>query len=79
MERWLEILRTRTEQGTILGLERPFMEEVMKLLHQESIRIQTEVMNTLKTNRECGSEKKGNKGNNNINRNYPWDTSDAED
>jgi chorismate mutase len=79
MERWLEILRTRTEQGTILGLEPLFMEDLMKLLHQESIRIQTNVMNSLKNNGECGSEKKGNKGDNNINRNYPWDTSDAED
>jgi chorismate mutase len=79
MERWLEILRTRTEQGTILGLERSFIEEVMKLLHKESIRIQTEVMNTLKTNGECGSKKKGNKGDTDINRNYPWDTSDTED
>lgn len=79
MERWLEILLTRTEQGTILGLERSFMEEMMKLLHQESIRIQTDVMNTLKTNGECGSKEKGNKGDNNINRNYPWDTADTED
>jgi hypothetical protein len=79
MERWLEILRTRTEHGTIQGLDRPFMERVMKLLHQESIRIQTEVMNTLRTNGECGSEKKGDKRDNNIDRNYPWDTSDTED
>lgn len=79
MERWLEILRTRTEQGTFLGLERSFMERVMKLLHQESIRIQTEIMNNLMTNGDCGSEEKRNEGDNNIRRNYPWDTSDTED
>jgi chorismate mutase len=58
MERWLEILRTRTEQGLVLGLEKTFVEEVMKLLHQESIRIQTDKMNTLRTKGECGSEEK---------------------
>lgn len=79
MERWLEILRTRTEQGTVLGLEESFMEKVLKLLHEESIRIQTDVMNTLRTSGECGSDKKGNQGDDNINRNYPWDTSDTED
>jgi chorismate mutase len=79
MERWLEILRTRTEQGAYLGLEKSFMERVMKMLHQESIRKQTEIMNNLTTNGECGSEEKGNKGDDNINRNYPWDTSDTED
>jgi chorismate mutase len=79
MERWLEILRTRTDQGTFLGLEKPFMERVMKLLHQESIRIQTEIMNNLKTTGECGSEEKRKDGDHNINRNYPWDTSDSED
>lgn len=56
MERWLEILRTRTEQGMVLGLEKTFIEEVLKLLHQESIRIQTDKMNSLRTKGECGSE-----------------------
>ncbi|MBA4322054.1 MAG: 3-deoxy-7-phosphoheptulonate synthase [Odoribacter sp.] len=79
MERWLEVLRTRTEQGMALGLEKSFMERVMKLFHQESIRIQTEIMNNLRTNGECGSEDKRKEGDNNINRNYPWDTSDTED
>jgi hypothetical protein len=36
-------------------------------------------MNNLKTNGEFGSEEKGNEGDNNINRNYPGDTSDTED
>jgi chorismate mutase len=79
MERWLEILRTRTEQGTILGLEKSFMEKMLKLLHQESIRIQTEIMNNLRTNGECGSDEKRKEGDSYVNRNYPWDTSDPED
>lgn len=41
MERWLEILKTRTEQGTMLNLESSFIERILTLLHQESIRIQT--------------------------------------
>jgi chorismate mutase len=79
MERWLEILRTRTEQGMVQGLEKTFIERVMKLLHQESIRIQTEIMKNLKTKGECGSEETGKERYNNIHRDYPWDTSDSED
>lgn len=79
MERWLEILRTRTGQGKAMGLEPLFIEKVMKLLHQESIRKQTEIMNSLKTNGECGSEEHGNEGDSYISRNYPWDTTESED
>lgn len=53
MERWLEILRTRISHGTARGLEQSFVEMLMKLLHQESIRKQTEVMNDLRNNGEC--------------------------
>jgi chorismate mutase len=55
MERWLEILRTRTAQGVQSGLGISFVESLMKLLHQESIRKQTEIMNNLKRNGECNS------------------------
>jgi len=79
MERWLEILRTRTEQGEVMGLEPLFIERVMKLLHQESILKQTEIMNSLKTNGECGSAEHGNEGDSYIGRNYPWDTTESED
>ena len=51
----------------------------MKLLNQESIRKQTEIMDNLKKNGECGSEKKRKKGDYDINRDYPRDTSDTED
>jgi chorismate mutase len=79
MERWLEILRTRTEHGTVLGLEKSFIERVMKLLHQESIHIQTEIMNNLRTNGERGSEEKGKEGDNDINRNYRRNAPNTED
>ncbi len=55
MERWLEILRTRQDISQSLGLDTTFCESMMKLIHQESIRIQTEVMNNLKKNGDCGS------------------------
>jgi chorismate mutase len=79
MERWLEILRTRTEHGEAMGLEPLFIERVMKLLHQESIRKQTEIMNSLKTDGECGSEESRNERDSYIGRNYPWDTTESED
>lgn len=44
MERWLEILKTRTELGNRIGLDSKFMEQLMKHLHQESIKRQTDVM-----------------------------------
>lgn len=44
LDRWIEILRTRVEQGEQLGLSRSFVEELMQFLHDESIRLQTEVM-----------------------------------
>lgn len=48
MERWMEILRTRIKHGAKLGLDTDFMEKLLKLFHQESIRRQTEVMRKLK-------------------------------
>jgi chorismate mutase len=56
MERWLEIIRTRTEHGILLNLEPSFVEKVMTLLHQESIRIQTAISNNLKTGDDHWSE-----------------------
>lgn len=55
MERWLEILRTRTSHGIQTGLDASFVESLMKLLHQESIKRQTEIMNDLRNNGECRS------------------------
>lgn len=56
MERWLEILRTRTGHGLEAGLEISFIEALMRLLHQESIRTQTVVMNRMKDDGECNSK-----------------------
>jgi chorismate mutase len=44
IDRWLEILRTRTEAGESLGLDRDLVVELCQLLHKASIRKQTEVM-----------------------------------
>lgn len=44
IERWLEILRTRTEAGESLGLDREMIVELCQLIHKASIKIQTEVM-----------------------------------
>ena len=56
MERWLEILRTRGEHGTLLGLEPAFIEKFMTLIHQESIRIQTDKLHNLRSTGDSWSE-----------------------
>ncbi|MFN5181635.1 MAG: chorismate mutase [Bacteroidota bacterium] len=45
LERWMEILRTRTESATGKGIPKDFIEKICLLLHEESIRKQHEVMN----------------------------------
>jgi chorismate mutase len=45
LERWQEILRTRVQWAEKLGISRSHAEKICQLLHEESIRIQTEVMN----------------------------------
>jgi chorismate mutase len=45
LERWQEILRTRAQWADKLGLSRPHVEKLCQLLHEESIRVQNEVMN----------------------------------
>jgi chorismate mutase len=44
LERWQEILRTRSQWGEKLGLSRNHIEKLCQLLHEESIRVQNEVM-----------------------------------
>jgi len=56
MERWMEILRTRTDHGIQRKIEPAFIERFMTLLHQESIRIQTAILDNLKTNDDSWSE-----------------------
>jgi chorismate mutase len=45
LERWKEILATRSAIGEELGLDRNFIKKLLQLMHKESIRIQTEEMN----------------------------------
>ncbi len=45
LERWKEILRTRTEWSNKEGFPSDFTEKFCQLLHEESIRIQNEIMN----------------------------------
>ncbi len=54
LERWLEILKTRTEQGLSVGLNKEFVEQFIKVIHEESIRCQENVMDRLR-----GSDRNG--------------------
>ncbi len=44
LERWNEILDTRTEWGNKKQLSSEFIQEIYKAIHDESIRLQTEIM-----------------------------------
>jgi chorismate mutase len=44
LERWQEILRTRSQWGEKLGLSRSHIEKICQILHEESIRVQNEVI-----------------------------------
>jgi chorismate mutase len=46
VERWNEILRTRQKSGEIKELDRDFIVRLYSLIHDESIRLQTEVFRT---------------------------------
>ena len=50
VERWNEILRTRIQSGEIKELHRDFILQLYSIIHDESIRQQTEVMNEEKVN-----------------------------
>lgn len=45
LERWQEIIRTRQQWAKQLDLPKEYIEKICQLLHEESIRIQTDVMN----------------------------------
>jgi chorismate mutase len=44
VERWNEILRSRLKSGEIKELQGEFIIQLYRLIHEESIRQQTEVM-----------------------------------
>ena len=50
VERWNEILRTRIQSGEIKELNKDFILQLYSIIHDESIRQQTEVMNEEKVN-----------------------------
>lgn len=45
LERWEQIIKERTDMAQENGLSDGFIQKLLELIHQESIRIQTEVMN----------------------------------
>jgi chorismate mutase len=45
LDRWQEILRTRAQWADKAGISRSHIEKICQLLHEESIRIQNELMN----------------------------------
>jgi chorismate mutase len=45
VNRWEEIIATRIALGKAMGLDEQFMNELLKLIHHESIQVQTRVMN----------------------------------
>ncbi len=44
LERWMEILKSRTEWGAEQNLTKDFIEKLFQLIHEESIRTQIEIM-----------------------------------
>jgi len=61
LNRWLEILKTRTEQGVSAGLEKEFIENLIKIIHEESIRCQDIVMDQLRESGRCPGSSDENK------------------
>ena len=53
LERWLEILQSRTQHGITEGLDREFVGRVIRIIHEESIRCQDEVMKRLRSSGGC--------------------------
>lgn len=45
-ERWQEVFQSRTDWGRKLGLNPEAVEEIYRIIHQESIRRQTEILDT---------------------------------
>lgn len=47
VNRWEEIIHTRVAMGLAMGISEDFSKDFLKLIHQESIQIQTRVMNSV--------------------------------
>ena len=50
LKRWLNISETRQEFGKLLGMDGQFIKRILQLVHRESIRLQSEIMNQNKKN-----------------------------
>ncbi len=50
LKRWLNISKTRQEFGDSLGMDTQFIKRILQLVHRESIRIQSKIMNQTKKN-----------------------------
>lgn len=53
LNRWLEILQTRVQHGVSEGLDREFAENLIKVIHEESIRCQDKAMDLLRSTGGC--------------------------
>lgn len=47
VNRWEEIIHSRIALGKAMGLNEDFMRDLLRLIHQESIQVQTKVMNEM--------------------------------
>jgi len=45
-ERWFDILKKRKENGNELGINEDFIDSLLKLIHKESVLLQTKIMNS---------------------------------
>lgn len=50
LKRWLNISETRQEFGKSLGMDSQFIKRILQLVHRESIRLQSDIMNQNKKN-----------------------------
>ncbi len=50
LKRWLNITKTRQEFGKSLGMDNNFIKRILQLVHRESIRVQSDIMNQNKKN-----------------------------
>lgn len=53
MTRWEEIIHTRVALGLAMGLSEDFTRTFLKLIHQESIQVQTRIMNKTEDRKEA--------------------------
>ncbi|MDX1628843.1 MAG: chorismate mutase, partial [Fulvivirga sp.] len=45
LERWNEIIKTRPQWGQSLGLSDDYIQELYRIIHEESLKTQTKILN----------------------------------